>query len=90
MQGTMLMRVGLLLVVTGLTFILVGWLGVIGPAMMIVGSGCAAVAVDGQFARDAAGNTELGAAAVDPTIRGDQPTLPDEGAGASDPRPHAA
>ena len=47
----MLMRVGLLLVVTGLTFIMVGWLGVLGPALMIIGSGCAAVAFEGQLAR---------------------------------------
>jgi hypothetical protein len=48
----MLLRVGLLLVVTGLTFVVVGWLGAIGPALMIIGSGCAAVAFEHVLAAE--------------------------------------
>jgi hypothetical protein len=50
----MLMRVGLLLLVTGLTFIVIGWLGAIGPALMIIGSGCAAIAFEQVLAGEQA------------------------------------
>jgi len=71
MLNGMLVRVGLLLVATGLTFILVGWLGVVGPFLMIVGSGCAAIAFENQLAHEAGASADLGAAAVDPSITGD-------------------
>jgi O-antigen ligase len=70
-----LMRVGLLLVVTGLTFILMGWIVPVAPFLMIIGSGCAAVAFENQLAATEGAAADLGAAAVDPTLRADEPVV---------------
>jgi hypothetical protein len=67
-------RVGLLLVVTGLTFIMFGWLGLVGPLLLIIGSGCAAMAFESQLAAAEAAAADP-AAAVEPAMSGEH-TLP--------------
>ncbi|HEY3187584.1 MAG TPA: hypothetical protein VGJ70_08920, partial [Solirubrobacteraceae bacterium] len=67
---------GLLLVVTGLAFILMGWLGAGAPMLMIVGSGCAAIGFESQLAQDSATGADLGAAAVDPSFGGAEAGVP--------------
>ena len=49
MFDSILARVGVLLVVTGMAFILMGWLGAVGPFVVLVGSGCAAIALEQQL-----------------------------------------
>jgi len=42
----MLLRIGALLVVTGLAFIGMAWLEPVGPLLVILGAGCCAVALE--------------------------------------------
>ncbi len=42
----MLLRVGVMFCITGLTFIGMGWLGAIGPLLVILGAGCSATALE--------------------------------------------
>jgi hypothetical protein len=68
----MLARVGLLLVVTGLTFIVLGWLDVVGPFLMIIGSGCAAISF--ERALGPAVQPEINpAVVVDAAVSGEHP-----------------
>jgi hypothetical protein len=46
---SILARVGVLLVVTGIAFILMGWLGAVGPLVVLIGSGCAAIGLEHQL-----------------------------------------
>jgi hypothetical protein len=70
----MLVRVGLLLVATGFTFILVGWLGAVGPFLMIIGSGCAAIAFERELGPAVEQETDP-TAIVDAAVSGEH-TLP--------------
>jgi len=49
---SMLARVGFLLVFTGMAFILMGWLGAVGPFVVLIGSGCAAIAFEHELNAD--------------------------------------
>lgn len=45
----MLLRIGMLLVVTGLAFIGMTWLEPVGPLLIILGAGCAAITLEARL-----------------------------------------